>query len=116
MCGWLTKGRRMRFAHGDGPICKKGRDGPLMTHEAIRRPAAASVALPGTTPLTCADYDKHSELGVSFAAAKGLLMRFGFAPIRGSNPRASAPGQGLCAHGAEPLIQSVIIAASRWPI
>ena len=60
--------------------------------------------LPGATPLTCADFVRRGWPAGPFAAAKGLLMRFGFAPIRGSNPRASAREQGLCASGAEPLI------------
>src|SRR5260370_55205 len=43
-----------------------------------------------------------------------LLMRFGFAPIRGSNPRASAPAQALCRPGKVPVFVSVIITAPIW--
>ena len=45
-------------------------------------------------------------------AMKGLLMRFGFAPIRGSNPRASAPDQALRRTGVVPGSLSLIINAS----
>src|SRR5215469_945382 len=87
-----------------------------MAHEALRRPATASVALHGITPLTCMDCGGRRRFIVALAAAKGLLMRFGFAPIRGSNPRASAREQALCRIGAVPPIISLIINASRWPI
>ena len=40
-------------------------------------------------------------------------MRFGFTPIRGSNPRASAPEQGVCATVQAPCFVSVIICALR---
>src|SRR5260370_29240528 len=43
-----------------------------------------------------------------------LLMRFGFAPIRGSNPRASAREQALCRPGKVPVFVSVIITAAIW--
>jgi hypothetical protein len=41
-------------------------------------------------------------------------MRFGFAPIRGSNPRASAPDQPLRQTGAVAGFMSVIIMALIW--
>ena len=41
-------------------------------------------------------------------------MRFGFTPIRGSNPRASAPDQGLCAAAQSPWFTSVITRTSVW--
>ena len=40
-----------------------------------------------------------------------LLMRFGFTPIRGSNPRASATEQALCRTGKVPAAVSLIISA-----
>jgi hypothetical protein len=43
-------------------------------------------------------------------------MRFGFAPIRGSNPRASASDQALCRDGRAPAFLSVINLASCWAI
>jgi len=39
-------------------------------------------------------------------------MRLGFAPIRGSNPRASATDQALCSVGRMAVVNSVIILAS----
>src|SRR5258708_10469014 len=41
-------------------------------------------------------------------------MRFGFAPIRGSNPRASALDQALCRPGKVPAPMSGIITAPVW--
>ena len=41
-------------------------------------------------------------------------MRFGFAPMRGSNPRASALDQALCRTGKVPAFVSVIITAPVW--
>jgi hypothetical protein len=97
-----------------GPGFRRVCDGPLMAHEALRRTAVASAALPGATPLTCTDCCGRRRLTVAFWAGKGLLMRFGFAPIRGSNPRASATEQALCRIGKVPGLMSVIIPASVW--
>jgi hypothetical protein len=41
-------------------------------------------------------------------------MRFGFAPIRGSNPRASAREQALRRSGEVPVLISMIINAFCW--
>jgi len=54
------------------------------------------------------DEPRRIRLRASYMWAKGLLMRFGFAPIRGSNPRASANDQPLCCDGRAPAVVSVI--------
>jgi hypothetical protein len=43
-------------------------------------------------------------------------MRFGFAPIRGSNPRASAHDLALCCDRRAPAFLSMINLASCWAI
>jgi hypothetical protein len=43
-------------------------------------------------------------------------MRLGFAPFRGSNPRASAPDQGVCAKAQAPWLVLVIIFVRSWHI
>ncbi len=69
---------------------KQPRAVPVLSPDGLHGTRLGFAALRGATPLTCADSARRGQLGVAFAAAKGLLMRFGFAPIRGSNPRASA--------------------------
>jgi hypothetical protein len=58
--------------------------------------------LTGAIALTCADSAGRGWSAGVFAGARGLLMRFGFAPIRGSNPRASA----ILARDFAPVAQS----------
>src|SRR3974377_719642 len=43
-----------------------------------------------------------------------LLMRLGFTPLRGSNPRSSALDQALCPTGEVPAFVSVIIRPPVW--
>jgi hypothetical protein len=61
-----------------------------------------------------ADPPGHWEASPSPVYGAALLMRFGFAPIRGSNPRASAREQALCRPGKVPVPMSVIITAPVW--
>ena len=84
-----------------------------MGQQALRQTVTAFAALHDLTLLTCADWVRHGLLAVAFRVAKGLLMRFGFAPIRGSNPRASANDQPLPISGVVAASFSVIIFISR---
>jgi hypothetical protein len=63
----------------------------------------------GDTGTLMADRLVIREASPSPVYGAALLMRFGFAAIRGSNPRASAREQGLCQNGRVPGFVSVII-------
>jgi hypothetical protein len=54
--------------------------------------------LMGATPLTCVDFVSRGWPTGAFATAKGLLMRFGFAPIRVQIPEPPP----LTSHYADP--------------
>ena len=58
----------------------------IVGQEGLRRAVAAAAAFHTATPLTCADCARRSQAATVFVATKGLLMRFGFTPIWGSNP------------------------------
>jgi hypothetical protein len=75
--------------------------GPLARAQAIvtdgsqaqrraRRVLAATGRWEGTPALTCAGSASLDWVTAATSQPKGLLMRLGFAPFRGSNPRASA--------------------------
>jgi hypothetical protein len=83
-------GQRLMGLPVGGPVHNWVRAGPLMGQQVLRQAVPGFGALPGATPLTCEDSVRRRRLTGALAAAKGLLMRFGFAPIRGSYPRASA--------------------------
>src|ERR1035441_3187508 len=93
-----ARGRRMRSRASGGPVRNWAGDGTAMAQWGLRRAVAGSGALRGATPLTCADSVRRRSRTAVFAPGKGLLMRFGFAPIRGSNPRASALRTGSLCH------------------
>jgi hypothetical protein len=76
-------GRRMRSRACGGPVSNGVGDGTAMAQRSLRRVVPGSGALHGATTLTCADSVGQGWLTLTFAAAKGLLMRFGLAPIRG---------------------------------
>ena len=57
---------------------------PRSCRQARTFPAPADRCAPGQAALP-------SDAAQAVRGATGLLMRFGFAAIRGSNPRASAP-------------------------
>ena len=82
-------------------------------HGAATRPARSALAALGRYRYAGADPSGHWEASPSPVYGAALLMRFGFAPIRGSNPRASAAAdQALCQIGGVPALLSVIIFAS----
>ena len=60
------------------------------------------------------DHEHWSSLNRSGRPRPELPMRFGFAPIRGSNPRASAREQAPCRSGKVPVPMQVIIKAPGW--
>ena len=94
-----------------------------MGQQALRQAVTGSAALHGATTLTCVDWVRRGLLAVAFPAVKGLLMRFGFAPIRGSNPRASAAhrpspgtqGEGLAGFWVHPVAVWVAVASVLTP-
>jgi hypothetical protein len=74
------------------------------------------LALRPRPALTCMDCSRLFWLTRGCRPRTGLLMRLGFAPFRGSNPRASAPDLGARASPAGSRVLSVIIPAPRWHI
>ena len=98
----------MRSRACGGPVRNGALDGPLLGQQVLRQAVTGSAALHIATTLTCVDWVRRGGLTVAFSAVKGLLMRFGFAAIRGSNPRASAPHQAGCRNGNVPGFVSVI--------
>ncbi len=84
-----------RAAQENGPpvITPAARSGySLPTRNGRDCLSAPCGALPAATSLTCADSFRLAHLAPGYTAETGLLMRFGFTPIRGSNPRSSARG------------------------
>ncbi len=104
----------MRWRACGGPVRNGVRDGTAMAQRGLRRAVAGSGGLRSATALTCADSAGCGSPTGVFAGVRGLLMRFGFAPIRGSNPRASAADQPLRRAGEVPAVVSVIINTSCW--
>ena len=89
--------RQRRLRGGRGPLIPPRIRPPYpsgRTHLLCRRSAGTGTL--GRTPLG------HWEASPSPVYGAALLMRFGFTPIRGSNPRASAPEQALCRTGKVP--------------
>ena len=107
--------RRPRWRHGcaGSPVMAASvrRAGTLLAQAVSAGFEPASAALYAGPSLTCADCNAFSPLTLDSGPLTGLLMRLGFAPFRGSNPRASAPDQGVCAKVQAPWLTSVIIFA-----
>jgi hypothetical protein len=73
---WASSQMRRRVSSGYSLVTRKG-CGCLVT---------GYVALRGALALTCADVLALARLEPGSAPGMGLLMRFGFTPIRGSSP------------------------------
>src|ERR1039457_2052514 len=113
----------MRSRACGGPVRNWVGDGTAMAQGGLRRAAAGSGALRGATLLTYADSVRRGSSTAVIAPGKGQLMRFGFAPIRGSNPRASAAhrpspgtqGEGLAGFWVHPVAVWVAVASVLTP-
>jgi hypothetical protein len=92
--GLPSQPRRARgavFAHA-APVLEEGQCCSIAGPRGLAAECGGFLRFTCRSPLTCADCVRRSRAVTAFVAVKGLLMRFGFTPIRGSNPRASVPG------------------------
>src|ERR1019366_9681424 len=115
-----SSARCPRPASGSSPRPGSARRTRAVTTLSSRPAEAAGPSLaPALLPLRRYRYPRaahlvHQEASPSPVYGAALLMRFGFAAIRGSNPRASAPDQGVRAKARAPWSASVLITAPRW--
>jgi hypothetical protein len=88
----------------------------MLAQPGLRGGGVACLRLRAILSSTWVDVTRRCGVVPALVGSKGLLMRLGFAPFRGSNPRASAPDQGVCAKAQAPWLVLVIIFVRSWHI